>query len=347
MNDNTNDVSAFCAQATPRSYAMFVDRSGKFEVNEKPGSLVKDDQFLKEQVMLKPYVEGLTKKEAADLKIDIFFKLLVANSNYKEDVAIPFHKAFWGHRAQIGDLNLISGELVGSTIDSRSLNADIIWQSTDSGNVFMTEMQRGYQRYYPQRISYYEGKTRATMAIKGRRWKFNQASVFILGLANFNLHRPDPNDFVYEYVSMNPRFQSDLLTNKDWKMLVDLKKANKVRPAAYAEINKWIYLFNNFQKMDKVPSFMKGGDFDRIIEIANHLNRTKMEELMDCVHKIRQEERASAAEKRGEKRGRSEGRVEMITNYISNQPSGWKTTGAALAAMFSVDEKLVEPLLAE
>jgi len=330
---------------------MYVDRQGILqsqEVGEDPSAIIPFEN----NDSSKPYAL-VTKQQKMDLKKDLIFKMFLGTKEYKQEVAIPFHQDFWGHLTDIRNLELLTEPILPSTFDSRGAEPDVIWQEPNSGATFLTEMQRRRQEFYPQRISLYEGKMRSLLALKGSNWDYNQVPVYILGLANFKLNRRCSTDFLHEYVSMNPKNQMDLLTNKDWKMLADLKTAKMLSPEQPTEQFKWLYLFNNFHKLAEMPDFMKTEKFDKVIKIANKLKRCKMEELMDYFRQLHKEDRQKEAERKAEARGKKEGkaegkvegRLEAIRDFISTQPKKLQLNIHEIATMFRVDENLVRSML--
>jgi len=218
-------------------------------------------------------------------------------------------------------------------------------------------MQRQRQKFCSERISLYDGKVRASLARKSGKWDYQQVSVFVLGIADFSLSRQGPQDYLHEYASLNLNDRTDFLTGKDIKMLADLKKARKVNPKVLSERYKWLYLFNNFHSLKEVPSFLMEGYFATVVKIAQKLNRTKMEELMDFFTELHNEDREKRAEARGIRRGvkkgkeigkelgEERGRLETIRAFLQNGPKEMKASAAQIAALFGVDEKLIEPLL--
>ena len=91
------------------------------------------------------------------------------------------------------------------------------------------------------------------------------------------------------------------------------------------------------------------GYFATVVKIAQKLNRTKMEELMDFFTELHNEDREKRAEargiRRGVKKGKERGRLETIRAFLQNRPKEMKASAAQIAALFGVDEKLIEPLL--
>jgi len=355
------NITVFNTQSAPVPYALFVDRHGILtsrEVREKPLKRERRPAFPRENELIQPDSQGRSLAERENLKKDVIFKMLLNDQNYAEAVVTPFLRAFWGHLTEVKDLRLKTLSLQGSTKDSRAVSPDVVWQSQATGDVFLIEMQRRSQDFYSQRLSLYDGKLRVTLAEKGSGWDYNQVSVFVIGLADFDLQRPPCDDYIYEYVSMNPKDNKDLLTGRDWKILADLKNARTLRSKNYTEREKWIYLLNNFHKLKRIPAFLKEGYFENVIKIAKNLNRTKMEELMDLfwenlrddvnrekIAKVRAE-----GEAKGRAKGRAEGRAEgvaeglakgmnkIIKYFISAHPS---CTIQDVSTQLGVEEQLV------
>ncbi|UAY55424.1 Rpn family recombination-promoting nuclease/putative transposase [Arachidicoccus terrestris] len=159
------------------------------------------------------------------------------------------------------------------------------------------------------------------------------------------MYKQGPTDYLHEYASINIADHGDMLTGKDFKMLADLKKAKKVTPERSSERYKWIYLLNNFHKLKKTPDFLRGSYFERVIEIANKLNRTKMEELMDFISDLHAQDRQKRACVEAKAEGKVEGKAELIQNFIENRPKGFKITAASIAALFGVDEQMAQSVL--
>lgn len=315
---------------------------------------------------------------AEDLRKDAAFRLFLGNNLYKKEVAIPFHRAFWGHRAKIKDLVLKSNDFKGATLDSRNMAPDIVWQEPNTKSVFLTEMQRERQLFYGDRVSLYEGKARCLFAIKGIDWDFQQVPIHVLGLADFDLNRKNRMDYIHEFISTNQKDPEELFCGKDWKMLIDLPKFRKAVPENYSERDKWLFILNNFHNLRETPTFLKGGYFEDVIEIAKQLNQTKMEEFMnmlddfhwrDRVRKLerltkeRVEENAIAVGRtqgraegiiEGKAEGKAEGLIEgevkgtinTIKSFLAANPNLLKKSVKDVAAMFQVDEQLVRPLMA-
>ena len=340
-------------QPKPVPYGMFVDKWGQLnshEVAESPSSWKPGKN---KGVRIYGDDPSVAKRKPANLKKDLIFKLLLGNPQYKDEIAIPFHQAFWGHHVDIQDLTMITTPLTPSTFDARSINPDVIWQDPKTGSVFLTEMQRQPQKFYSQRISLYDGKARTVLAVPGNKWDFDQVSVFVLGIADFNLHKQGPSDYLHEYATINLADPGDLLTGKDFKILMDLKKAKKISPDILSQRYKWTYLLNNFHELDKMPDFMKDGFFENVIEIANKLNRNKMEELMDFITELHNGDREERAREKGVKigvkigveKGAKEATLKTIKTFIENCPKDFNKSAPEIAALFDVDENIVKPLL--
>ncbi|UAY55356.1 Rpn family recombination-promoting nuclease/putative transposase [Arachidicoccus terrestris] len=343
-----NDVPIFNAGPTSLPYAMYIDREGRLTSREVREDMAHQSPSQKENVPTPLYGKPWTPKQLSDLKKDMAFKLFLGDEKYKEEVAIPFHKAFWGHLTEITDLDLTTAPLIGSTLDARNHNPDVVWQCPNTGASFLTEMQRRRQEHYSQRISLYDGKLRSSLAKKSAKWDFDQVGVYVLGLANFKLNRQGPSDYLHQYVSLNPEDNSDMLTGRDWKMLADLNKAKKVKPETYTERYKWIYLLNNFHRLKKIPTFLEGGNFDKVIKIAKKINQTKMEEFMDFVDQLHRRDAEEEARQEGMTKGLAKGREEMMAKlkeikaFISVHPK-WGIK--RIAAIFGVDEQVVSTVM--
>jgi len=345
-------VNLIAGQPPFVSYAMFVDRHGQLADQEQEVCENKNhDQptgFRKEEPLIQESDSNLSEKQREDLTKDLVFKLFLGNEEFKEEVAIPFHRAFWGHKTKINKLELKTAPINGSTLDSRKIDPDVVWQDPENGNVFLTEMQRNAQPLYAQRISLYGGKTFATLAVKGSDWNFDLVSAFVLGLANFDLNREGPMDYIHEYASINVNCKEDFLTGQDWKMLTDLKKARTFQPEVFTERDKWIYLLNNFHHFDELenmPAFMVDGSFDKVLDIANKIKREKMDELMDFISELHQGDRERAAKEEGIEIGEGKGIAKAIRAFIANNPNAKRMSSQEIAATFNTEEPLVKSIM--
>lgn len=301
-------------QSVPVSYSMFVDKDGNFGNHEVREDEASDPSAYRRSSFKDEDGALLLKQELEELKRDAAFRRFLGGKEHKDAVAIPFLRAFWGHR---------------------------------------TEMQRQEQDFYFDRISLYEGKTRAMYAEKGRDWNFEQVPIFVLGLADFDLGRKGPDVCMYEYASMDADGHGELFNDKDWKMMIDLPKAGNNKPVAYSEQDKWLFLLNNFHRLGgdfnkiqtELPAFLKDGSFDQVLSIAENLNRIKMEEFMDMALELRLRDRIRAGEKRGEVRGKEWARREMIKRLFQGFPDFKKESPQKIASLLGVDAQLVKSVL--
>jgi hypothetical protein len=355
-------VNLIAGQPSFVSYAMFVDRHGQLADQEVCENKIREQStgFRKEDALIPESDSGLSEKQREDLRKDLVFKMFLGKEEYKEEVAIPFHKAFWGHKTKINNLELKTAPIDGNTLDSRKIDPDVVWQDPDNGNIFLTEMQRNAQPFYAQRISLYGGKTFATLAVKGSAWNFDLVSAFVLGLANFDLNREGPMDYIHEYASINVNCKEDFLTGQDWKMLTDLKKARAFQPEVFTERDKWIFLLNNFHHFDELenmPAFMLDGSFDKVLDIANKIKREKMDELMDFISELHQGDRERAAKEegieegmekgleKGMEKGMEKGIVTAIRAFIAQNSTENRMSPQKIAAMFNIDELLAQSIM--
>lgn len=340
-------------QSVPVSYSMFVDKDGNFGNHEVREDEASDPSAYRRSSFKDEDGALLLKQELEELKRDAAFRRFLGGKEHKDAVAIPFLRAFWGHRTEINDLVLQSADFLGDTPDARNVLPDVVWQEPETRAVFVTEMQRQEQDFYFDRISLYEGKTRAMYAEKGRDWNFEQVPIFVLGLADFDLGRKGPDVCMYEYASMDADGHGELFNDKDWKMMIDLPKAGNNKPVAYSEQDKWLFLLNNFHRLGgdfnkiqtELPAFLKDGSFDQVLSIAENLNRIKMEEFMDMALELRLRDRIRAGEKRGEVRGKEWARREMIKRLFQGFPDFKKESPQKIASLLGVDAQLVKSVL--
>lgn len=345
-----NDVPDIRTRLASVPYGMFVDRNGLFgNFNVCEPISKRDGIYSKHRLGQAKEPLQRSARDKAILKKDAAFKMFMGNESNKDLVVLPFLRAFWGHLVDIPDLELKSVSLNPDTLDSRNSIPDVVWQNPYNGDVFLIEMQRRRQPFYFNRISLYDCKLRTALALKGAKWDHSQVSVFVIGLADFRLYRNDPFDFIHEYAGMNTKNNGELFTGQDYKILVDLKLAKKLDPVLFTERDKWLFLLNNFQKLKEIPTFLKGGSFEKVLEIAKNINRLKMEEVMDFIYDLHQEDRIKEATRKGIAKGKAEGKAEglitAIKSFIENRPKGRRLTASETALLFGVDEALVRPLL--
>ena len=113
-----------------------------------------------------------------------------------------------------------------------------------------------------------------------------------------------------------------------------------------------MYVINNAHKLNRVPAFLKGSDFENVTDIIKKLNRTKMEELMDYFCELHQRDLEREAEERVEERGMAKGRVEgmakgradIIRHFLSVNPD---STIQETAKMLGVSQKMIKSVWPE
>jgi predicted transposase/invertase (TIGR01784 family) len=177
-------------------------------------------------------------------------------------------------------------------------------------------MQNNFSVNYKKRSIYYLSRAISTQGGPGINWQFDISAVYCISLLNFTMD------------AISKKFRTDVaLMDMDSKelfswdeRLIYLQLPYFTKPLEQCETNfeKWIYILNHMEVLEKLPKFLQSDVFKRLAEVTDVDSLSKEERReYDLALKHYRDTRSVLAyselegEKKGEKKGRKKEKREI------------------------------------
>jgi predicted transposase/invertase (TIGR01784 family) len=167
---------------------------------------------------------------------------------------------------KITDVRFLDKEQVRENAESRTLIYDVYCE-TDTGERIIVEMQNNFSVNYKKRSIYYLSRAISTQGGPGINWQFDISAVYCISLLNFTMD------------AISKKFRTDVaLMDMDSKelfswdeRLIYLQLPYFTKPLEQCETNfeKWIYILNHMEVLEKLPKFLQSDVFKRLAEVTD------------------------------------------------------------------------------
>jgi predicted transposase/invertase (TIGR01784 family) len=246
--------------------------------------------------------------------VDEAFKRIFGQEPTK-DLLIDFLNSLLEGERKITDVRFLDKEQVRENAESRTLIYDVYCE-TDTGERIIVEMQNNFSVNYKKRSIYYLSRAISTQGGPGINWQFDISAVYCISLLNFTMD------------AISKKFRTDValmdMESKElfsWdERLIYLQLPYFTKPLEQCETNfeKWIYILNHMEVLEKLPKFLQSDVFKRLAEVTDVDSLSKEERReYDLALKHYRDTRSVLAyselegEKKGEKKGRKKEKREI------------------------------------
>ena len=233
-----------------------------------------------------------SRKKYAELLCDFMFKRLFG-SEANKDVLISFLNTIL-EDVEIVEVDFIPTEHHGMTEDDRKVIFDIACKCK-SGESFIIEMQKGYQKYFKERALYYttypinkQGRDAHDLHIKRKaegfeegdfRWDYNLQPVTVVAILNFRFSHAG-NWPKAEYRSSYRLYEDtydEVMTDVLRFVFLELGRFDKCIWELETIAEKWMYLLKHMHEMVEIPKEFSDTLFTRLFLLAEIDNFTAEE----------------------------------------------------------------------
>jgi predicted transposase/invertase (TIGR01784 family) len=197
--------------------------------------------------------------------VDEAFKRIFGQEPTK-DLLIDFLNSLLEGERKITDVRFLDKEQVRENAESRTLIYDVYCE-TDTGERIIVEMQNNFSVNYKKRSIYYLSRAISTQGGPGINWQFDISAVYCISLLNFTMD------------AISKKFRTDVaLMDMDSKelfswdeRLIYLQLPYFTKPLEQCETNfeKWIYILNHMEVLEKLPKFLQSDVFKRLAEVTD------------------------------------------------------------------------------
>lgn len=195
---------------------------------------------------------------------DYGFKIIFGQEVSKELLIEFLNDLLKGERV-ITDLTFLNNEQLPDYPTDRVAIYDI-YCSTDTGEKIIVEMQNRSQVYFKERALYYLSHAIVRQGVKGDDWKFGVRAVYGVFFINFLL---DGNHKLRTDVILADRETGDLFSDKLRQIFIALPLFNKKEDECETDFERWIFVLNNMETLNRMPFKAKKAVFKKLEEIVD------------------------------------------------------------------------------
>ena len=242
---------------------------------------------------------------------DVGFKRIFGQEMSKP-VLIAFLNSLLSTERTIIDVQFLDKEQVALTSDDRSLIHDIYCE-TDDGDHIIVEMQNKYQPYFKKRSIYYVSRSIVEQGERGREWKYDIKSVYLVSFLNFKLS--DISDDFRTDVALMDMKRRTVFSDKVRLVYLQLPRFTKEADECQDIFERFIYVLKNLDILDRMPWVAQESVFQKLASIAEIASLDKQERRQYDENVRAYRDTAIVMEgqyQEGERKGLEKGRAEGI-----------------------------------
>ena len=203
---------------------------------------------------------------------DFGFKKLFGTDPNK-DILIDFlNELLRKDEGEIKDINYLSKEQLGRTIDDRKAIFDIYCEN-NKGEKFIVEIQKAKQNYFKERSIYYSTFPIQQQSEKGK-WDFELKSVYTIGILDFVFDEDKEDNEVYHHeVQLFDKQTQRVFYDKLTYVYLEMPKFTKKEDELETHFDKWLFVLKNLEDLTKRPARLQEKVFRKLFkqaEIANY-----------------------------------------------------------------------------
>ena len=195
---------------------------------------------------------------------DYGFKKIFGQEVSKELLIEFLNDLLEGERV-ITDLTFLNNEQLPIYPGDRIAIYDI-YCTTDTGEKIIVEMQNRSQVYFKERALYYLSHAIVRQGVKGESWKFDIKAVYGVFFINFLL---DENQKLRTDVILTDRDTGKLFSDKLRQIFIALPLFNKTEAECETDFERWIFVLNNMETLNRMPFKAQKAVFEKLEEIVD------------------------------------------------------------------------------
>lgn len=213
-----------------------------------------------------------------DLLSDFGFKKLFGSEPNKPLLIDFLNQLFHGEKI-ITDLEYSPNEYLGVGEKERKVFFDLVCTGV-KGEKFVVEMQRGYQKYFKERLVYYASTIIKEQLPKGPEGdNYELTEVYIICLLEFDLPKSDKSRYLYNICLMD-RDIPEIFYEKLAYKLIELPNFVLKERELSTDLEKWLFILKHMSHLKKIPVYLRKPIFQRVFQIAEIGALTKEERML-------------------------------------------------------------------
>lgn len=206
---------------------------------------------------------------------DFGFKKLFG-TEVNKDLLIDFLNSILSQDKQIKSLTYLPAEHLGGGCYERKAVFDVYCES-ESGEKFIVEMQKAEQNYFRDRSVFYSTFPIQEQARKGK-WNFELKAVYTVGLLDFVFGGDmDDQEVIHHEVKLLDTHTKEVFYDKLTFIYLELPKFRKTEDELETNFDRWMYLLNHMEVLDRCPKTLQTKIFEKAFHVAEIARYTPTE----------------------------------------------------------------------
>jgi predicted transposase/invertase (TIGR01784 family) len=185
----------------------------------------------------------------------------------------------------IKDLRYLNSEQLGRSANDRKAVFDLHCE-TASGDTFIVEMQRAYQKFFKDRGLYYSTFPIQAQAKKGVEWDYELKPVYMVGIMDFDFADKDaiPDKYLHRIMMTDIDIHT-IFYEKLTYLYLEMTKFAKTESELENNFDRWMYALKNLAKLSTRPVALQNRIFEKFFEQAeiSQLTSTEYKEYQDAL----------------------------------------------------------------
>lgn len=206
---------------------------------------------------------------------DVGFKRIFGQEPSKP-VLIAFLNALLEGERTIVDLTFLDKEQLGLVKEERPLIYGI-YCLTDNGEHIIVEMQNKFQSFFKNRSIYYTSRSIIEQGERGPEWNYKITAVYLVAFLNFKIN--DISDDFRTDVALMDMAHHTVFSDKVRLIYLQLPYFTKEVDDCETIFDKFIYILNNMEILQRMPWMAQNAVFKYLSEIADVASLDKEERV--------------------------------------------------------------------
>ena len=191
---------------------------------------------------------------------DFGFKRLFGSEPNK-DLLIDFLNQLLPAHHKIAELTYADKEHLPLSEYERKAIFDIYCQN-EKGEKFIVEIQKAKQNYFKDRSVYYATFPIQKQALVGL-WDYKLAAVYTVGILDFVFEEDKESSEIMHFVQLKDQ-DNQVFYDKLTFIYLEMPKFSKKEWELETDFDKWMFVFKNLHKLDKMPARIQGKIFEKL-----------------------------------------------------------------------------------
>ena len=196
---------------------------------------------------------------------DVGFKKIFGQEVSK-DLLIDFLNDLLVGERSIKDITFLDKELLPEYMGDRGVIYDI-YCTTEAGEHIIVEMQNRQQTNFKERALFYLSHTITRQGEKGARWEFDLKAVYGVFFMNFRLE--DTPHKLRTDIVLSDRDTHEVFSDKLRFIFIELPSFNKEEEECETDFERWIFVLNNMETLNRMPFKAQKAVFEKLEEIVD------------------------------------------------------------------------------